>query len=111
MRGWLVPRLKTAGIRVCIDCETFEPGAPSITEIERGILQSRKTVLVLTPEYLESGWAEFENILVQTQDPATRQRRVLPVMGTLSNTATYRNPDVHRLHGAGGPRPPASRRR
>lgn len=80
VRGWLVPQLKDAGLRVCIDHESFEPGAPSITEMERAVLQSRKTVLVLTPEYLQSAWAEFENILVQTIDPAAHQRRLIPIL-------------------------------
>src|SRR5262245_6107652 len=80
VRGWLVPQLKSAGLTVCIDYESFEPGAPSITEMERAVLQSRKTALVLTPEYLQSGWAEFENILVQTLDPAAHQRRLIPVL-------------------------------
>lgn len=80
VRGWLAPQLKNAGLKVCIDHENFEPGAPSIIEMERAVLQSRKTVLVLTPEYLQSEWTEFENILVQTLDPAAHQRRLLPVL-------------------------------
>jgi hypothetical protein len=80
VRGWLVPQLKNAELKVCIDHESFEPGAPSITEMERAVLQSRTTVLVLTPEYLQSEWTEFENILVQTLDPAAHQRRLLPVL-------------------------------
>jgi hypothetical protein len=80
VRGWLVPQLKEAGLGVCIDHESFEPGAPSVTEMERAVRQSRKTVLILTPEYLQSEWAEYENILVQTLDPAARQRRLLPVL-------------------------------
>jgi hypothetical protein len=82
VRQWLVPQLRSAALRVCIDHESFEPGAPSITEMERAVLQSRKTVLVLTPAYLLSEWAELENILVQTLDPANRQRRLVPVLYT-----------------------------
>jgi hypothetical protein len=77
VRGWLVPQLKHAGLRVCIDHESFALGAPIITEIERAVLQSRKTLLVLTPEYMQSGWTEFENLLVQTSDPASHQRRLI----------------------------------
>jgi TIR domain len=80
VRSWLVPQLKHAGLKVCIDYEGFEPGAPTLTEIERAVLQSRKTVLVLTPEYLQSEWTELENILVQTLDPAARQRRLIPIL-------------------------------
>jgi hypothetical protein len=49
-------------------------------EMERAVLGSRKTVLVLTSAYLNSEWAEFENILLQTMDPGARQRRLLPVV-------------------------------
>jgi hypothetical protein len=76
---WLVPGLKRAGLTVCLDAESFEPGAPLLTEMERAVLESRKTLLVLTPNYLRSRWAEFENILVQTIDPAARARRVIPL--------------------------------
>ena len=77
---WLVPGLKRAGLKVCLDVESFEPGAPSLTEMERAVLESRKTLLVITPSYLRSRWAEFENVLVQAIDPAARARRVIPVL-------------------------------
>ena len=80
VRSWLVPKLKEAGVRVCVDYESFEPGAALVTEMERAVVQSRKTVVVLTPEYLESAWAEFENTMVQTLDIAARKRRLVPVL-------------------------------
>jgi hypothetical protein len=80
VRDWLLLRLEEEGLRVCVDFRDFEPGAPSVTEMERAVLQSRKTLLVLTPSYLDSEWAEFENILAATLDPAARQRRVIPLL-------------------------------
>jgi hypothetical protein len=80
VRGWLLPRLEAAGLRVCIDFRDFEPGARILTEMERAVVQSRKTLLVLTPDYLASEWAKFENILASTLDPAARQRRVIPLL-------------------------------
>jgi hypothetical protein len=80
VREWLVPCLKEASLSVCVDYECFKPGSPSIIEMERAALQSRKTVLVLTPGYLRSEWAEFENILVQTADPAGRRQRLVPLL-------------------------------
>jgi len=81
----LLPRLRAARIggqpmRVCIDEESFQPGAPIVTEIEHAVLQSRKTLLILSPAYLKSDWATFESIMVSTLDPANRQRRLLPVL-------------------------------
>lgn len=78
--GVLLPKLTENGLRVCIDVHDFALGAPLITEIERAVLQSRKTLLVLTPDYLASEWTEFENILVATLDPAARTRRLLPLL-------------------------------
>lgn len=76
----LLPRLEEAGLKVIIDDRDFEPGAPLVTEKERAALQSRKTLLVLSPAYVDSEWAEFVNILVQTLDPAARKRRLIPVL-------------------------------
>lgn len=80
VQGWLLPHLRRAGVKVCIDQDCFEPGAPIITEIERATLVSRKTLLVLTPNYLKSEWTELETILTASQDPAARRRKLLPVM-------------------------------
>ncbi|MBN1979335.1 MAG: TIR domain-containing protein [Anaerolineae bacterium] len=80
VRDWLLPRLEKEGLSVCADFRDFEPGAPSVTEMERAVQQSRKTLLVLTPNYLASEWAEFESILAATLDPAARERRVIPLL-------------------------------
>jgi TOMM system kinase/cyclase fusion protein len=77
---WLLPRLRKRRLRVCLDREAFEPGEPSVLAMERAVLTSRKTLLVLTPEYVASEWTEFENLLVQTQDPSARQRRLIPLL-------------------------------
>ena len=80
VRGELLSRLETAGLKGCIDFRDFEPGAPSATEMERAVLTSHKTLLILTPAYLEDEWAEFGNAMVQTLDPASRDRRFIPLL-------------------------------
>ncbi len=79
VRGELLPRLEAAGLKVCIDFRDFRPGAPSVTEMERAAETSRKTLLILTPEYLASDWTAFENIMLQMLDPVNRTLRVIPV--------------------------------
>lgn len=76
----LLTRLEAAGLKVCIDVRDFRPGAPTVSEIERAILSSRHTLLVLTPAYLASQWTEFETLLLQTLDPPNQQRRLLPLL-------------------------------
>ena len=69
----LLPRLEAAGLKACVDARDFRPGAPSVKEMARAVQNSRKTVLVLTPAYLASAWAEFERLMLQTLDPAARE--------------------------------------
>jgi len=80
VRGELLPHLESARLRVCIDYRDFELGAPIVTEMRRGLTDSRKTLLILTPDYLESAWTGFEQLMLQTLDPNNRERRLIPLM-------------------------------
>ena len=80
VRKTFVPILEKAGLKVCDYYRDFDVGAPIVMEMERAILESRKTIPILSPAYLKSGWAEFESLMVQTIDAANRDRRVLPVI-------------------------------
>jgi hypothetical protein len=78
--GWLLPRLEDAGLRVCIDFRDFDIGVPSLVNMERAMENSHRTLLVLTPAWVESAWTDFEVLLTQTTDPAGRRRRLLPIL-------------------------------
>jgi hypothetical protein len=79
MRDVLLPHLEGEDLRVCIDYRDFEVGAPSLVNMENAVDCSRKTLLVLTPNWVASEWTEFEALLIQTRDPAGRGRRILPL--------------------------------
>jgi CheY-like chemotaxis protein len=76
----LLRRLEKASLKVFIDFRDFKAGAPSLKEMERGVIKSRKTLIVLTPEYVKSGWTEFEMLMTQTLSPANRDLRIIPVL-------------------------------
>jgi hypothetical protein len=78
--GELLPKLEASGLHVCIDYRDFEAGAPIIEEIDRVINRSRKTLVILTKDYLESDWTNLESCLVQTNDPAHRKRKLIPLL-------------------------------
>jgi hypothetical protein len=80
VRDWLLPRLEEAGLRVCIDFRDFEVGVPSLVNMERAAERSHRTLLVLTPNWIESEWTNFEALLVQTEDPIGLRRRILPLV-------------------------------
>jgi tetratricopeptide (TPR) repeat protein len=80
VRNWLLPRLESAGLSVCIDFRDFELGLPSIINMENAAQHSAKTLLVLTPNWVQSEWTSFESLLIQTKDPVGTRRRLLPLM-------------------------------
>jgi len=85
VHNWLLPRLKEARVgrrkmRVCVDTECFQAGVPLLDEMRRAVTSSAKTVVVLTPDYLESGWTSFQYTLQRSMDIQQRQYRLIPLL-------------------------------
>ena len=59
VHGELLTRIKQAGLKPYIDIHDFKPGPPTINEMERGIQTNRKTIMVLTPNYIDSDWCQL----------------------------------------------------
>lgn len=74
----LLPRLETAGLSVAVSGDVEQPGVARVVGIERGIRQSRRTLVVLSPDYLRDGMAEFENGLAQTLSVQEGSYRLVP---------------------------------
>jgi hypothetical protein len=79
VRGVLVERLRDAGLRVFVDYESFRLGASLVLEMARGVEQSRYTLAVLSPAYLESNFTELESVLAEHLGLELSQRRLLIV--------------------------------
>ncbi len=79
VRGVLVPRLQAHGLRVCVDFQDFRPGSQHFREIERALGSSRKTVVVLSPDYLADTWGEAESLMLQTLAPTNEDARLIPL--------------------------------
>src|SRR6185295_4280431 len=73
--GWLIPKLEAAGLKPCYYQEHFDPARPILKNIALAIEQSRKTVLVLSPAWLQSEWSELEALMAQQRSPAFRNRQ------------------------------------
>jgi len=80
VRGWLLPRLEGRGVRVIIDFRDFEFGVPSIVNMDRAVERADRVLFVLTPDWVESEWCNFEGIITQTDDPIGLRRWALPLM-------------------------------
>lgn len=75
----LVPKLEKHGFSVLIDSK-FIAGRFGLLQIEDGIQYCKHIIAVFTPEYFGSEWTTLENIMAQTLDPATRQRKLIPIL-------------------------------
>ncbi len=80
VRTELLPRLEQTGLRVAIDYRDFIVGMPRLENVERAVESSRRTIAVLTPEWLASDWNALESWIISSTDPAARQRKLLPVL-------------------------------
>ena len=80
VRKTLYPRLKAEGLKVCLDVVDFRLGEPVIHEMERAVVESRYTTAVLTPAYLSSNFADFENVIAQHLGLEQSQRRFLGLL-------------------------------
>jgi len=80
VKGTLLTRLEEADLRVCIGDRDFEPGVAILINTEDAVECSRKTVIVLTPAWVQSEWAVFQSLLARTADPAGRQARMIPLL-------------------------------
>lgn len=76
----LLRRLEAVGLRVVIDYRDFKIGVPVLINIERAVDNSRHVLLVLSPAWLESEWADFESLLAGTTDPVGRKQRLIPLL-------------------------------
>lgn len=80
VREWLLPRLEKADLRVCLDYRDFDVGVPRLENLGRAVRHSRKTLLVLTPNWVKSNLANFVSLLAQTRDPSGLRQSILPLM-------------------------------
>ena len=82
----LLPRLEQADLRIAVSGDVETPGVARIVNIEQGITQSKRTIVVLSEAYLADNVAEFENVIVQTIGIQEGSYRLLPVKITSINS-------------------------
>lgn len=75
----LLPKLEAAGLRIAVSGDVETPGVARVVNIERGIQQAKRTVIVLSDTYLADNMAMFENTLSQTMGLQEGAYRLLPV--------------------------------
>ncbi|MGB7061802.1 MAG: toll/interleukin-1 receptor domain-containing protein [Candidatus Zixiibacteriota bacterium] len=80
VRDYLLANLEKNGISCHIDYRDFEVGISSIRNMARAIEKCEKTILVYTPDWIESGFTGFESLMLQTNDPDGERGKIIPIM-------------------------------
>jgi len=75
----LVPRLEDAGLRIAVSGDVDAPGIARVVNIEQGIRQAKRTIVVLSDVYLTDNMADLENVLAQSMGIQEGTYRLLPV--------------------------------
>lgn len=78
--GTLLPRLEAAGFRICIDFRDFKVGRAAFLNMQDAVANSRQTLVVMTPAWVESQWTLMEGLLSRTGDPGAAERRTIPLL-------------------------------
>ena len=76
----LAEALEADGYAVAIDERDFPANASFLEEMERCVRESRATVAVISPRYLESGHCQEEAIICKVLDMGDRKRRLIPLV-------------------------------
>ena len=80
VRGELLTRLRKAGLKIWIDIDNVELGKSAIEDLEDALAKSKKTLLILTPDYLKSKWTAYERYIIQSIDPVNDRGRLIPIL-------------------------------
>jgi hypothetical protein len=80
----LARRLRDDGFKVWFDEWQLikHIGDNFIDQLAKGVEQSRKVVLIWSPEFFANEWPQFEAAVIQHLDPIGRQGRILPLLHT-----------------------------
>jgi nucleoside phosphorylase len=76
---WIAWQLEDAGYSVVVQAWDFRPGANFVLEMQRAAASAQRTIAVLSPEYLTSGFTQPEWAAAFARDPGGTHGYLLPV--------------------------------
>ncbi len=80
VKDYLLKNLENNGISCHIDYRDFEIGKLSVLCMEEAIETCAKTILVYTPNWVNSEFAQFEGVMLQTDSPLNLNKKIIPLM-------------------------------
>lgn len=77
---WVAYSLEEAGYSVVLQAWDFRPGSNFVLEMQRAAKEAKRTVLILSPDYLKSQFASPEWAAAFSADPQGLKRTLLPII-------------------------------
>jgi hypothetical protein len=76
---WIAWTLEEAGMTVVIQAWDFRPGGNFVLDMQRAVVESKRTIAVLSETYLKSAFTQPEWAAAFVSDPQSIDRKLLPV--------------------------------
>ena len=76
---WIAQQLEENGLSTVMQALDFRPGSDFVLQMHRAVRDSKRTIAVLSPDYLRSKYAEKEWAAILAQDPSGMTGRLVPV--------------------------------
>ncbi|XP_033737836.1 toll-like receptor 4 isoform X2 [Pecten maximus] len=94
----LFPKLeKELGFTLCLHFRDFMPGETIANNIINAVNNSRRTILILTPRYIESEFTRFEYQVAQ-HEMLKRKHRIIPILlEDISDSISSMDPNLRQI--------------
>lgn len=79
MAEWIAWQLEEAGYTTVIQAWDFGPGDNFVLAMQKAATEAKKTIAVLSPNYLEAKYTAPEWAAAFVQDPTGEKRQLIPV--------------------------------
>ena len=76
---WIAWQLEDAGYQVVIQAWDFRPGGNFVLDMQKATAESERTLAVLSPDFLKSGFTQPEWAAAFAKDPAGKKGILVPV--------------------------------
>ena len=76
---WMAWQLEEAGYTTTLQAWDFRPGRNFVEEMDRATATAQRTIAVLSPDYLHSGFGASEWQAAFRQDPTGNQGLLMPI--------------------------------
>lgn len=85
--SWIAWQLEKAGYSVVVQAWDFRPGSNFVIEMDAAAARARRTLVVLSPNFVTSQFTRPEWAAAFAKDPTGAQRKIVPVLVAPTDTS------------------------